>query len=93
MTRKEMEMTLIHMMKGIVAFVKMYDQNINHINFYTLDKCLDFRAVHEEDGKDDVEILSCHVFEDGSMRIDRAYYNADGSIDFIPAKSGEEVSA
>ena len=93
MTRKEMEMTLINMMKGIEAFVKLFDQNINHINFYTLDGCLDFRAVHEEDGKDDVEILSCHVFDDGSMRVDGAYYNADGSFDFIPVKAGEEVSA
>ena len=93
MTRKEMEMTLIHMMKGINAFVKLFDQNINHINFYSFGECLDFRAVHEEDGKDDVEILSCHVFEDGSMRVDGVYYNADGSIDFVPVKSGEEVSA
>lgn len=93
MTRKEMEMTLIHMMKGINAFVKLFDQNINHINFYSFGECLDFRAVHEEDGKDDVEILNCHVFENGSMRIDGAYYNADGSIDFVPIKVGEEVSA
>ena len=93
MTRKEMEMTLINMMKGIEAFVKLFDQNINHINFYSFGECLDFRAVHEEDGKDDVEILNCHVFENGSMRIDGAYYNADGSIDFVPIKVGEEVSA
>jgi hypothetical protein len=93
MTRKEMEMTLIPMMKGIEAFVKLFDQNINHINFYTIDGCLDFRAVHQEDGKEDTEILSCHVFDDGSMKIDGAYYNADGSINFIPVESGEEVSA
>ena len=93
MTRKEMEMTLIHMMKGIESFVKLFDQNINYITFYNIDKCLDFRAVHEEDGKDDVEILSCHVFEDGSMRVDGVYYNADGSIDFVPMKAMEEVSA
>ena len=93
MTRKEMEMTLIHMMKGIEEFVKLFDQNINHINFYTFGECLDFRAVHEEDGKDDVEILSCDDFEDGSMRIDGVYYNADGSIDFVPMKTREEVSA
>ena len=93
MTRKEKEMTLIPLMKGIKAFVELFDQNINHINFYSFGNCLDFRAVHEEDGKDDIEILSCHVFDDGSMRIDGVYYNADGSIDFIPAKSGEEVSA
>lgn len=93
MTRKEMEMTLIPMMKEINAFVKLYDQKINHINFYSFGECLDFRAVHEEDGKDDVEILSCHVFNDGSMRIDGVYYNADGSIDFVPIKAREEVSA
>lgn len=88
-----MEMTIIPMMKGINAFVKLYDQKINHINFYSFGECLDFRAVHEEDGKDDVEILSCHVFEDGSMRVDGVYYNADGSIDFVPTKAMEEVSA
>lgn len=93
MTRKEMEMTMIHMMKGIEAFVKLFDQNINYITFYNLGKCLDFRAVYQEDGKDDTEILNCHVYEDGSMRIDGVYYNADGSIDFVPMKVRKEVSA
>jgi hypothetical protein len=79
-----MEMTLIPMLKGIDAFAKLFNQEINHINFYTLKGCLDFRAVHEEEGQDDVEILNCHVFEVGSMRIDGAYYNADGSLDFVP---------
>ena len=93
MTRKEMEMALIHNMKGIEAFVKLFDQNINYITFYNLDNCLDFRAVHKEDGKDDTEILSFHVYADGSTRIDGVYYNADGSIDFVPMKVRKEVSA
>lgn len=93
MTRKEMETTLIPMMKGIDALVKLYDPEINHINFYSLNGCLDFRAVHTEEDKEDVEILSCHVFDNGSMRIDGAYYNPDGTLDFIPCKLEKEEIA